>query len=65
MTTIGPRLRRCRKRANLTIPQLARAAQVGIGTISDIENGLHDPRTDTLVKLLKAMGNTSGIFKLF
>lgn len=65
-TPIGPRLKSYRlDRARLTIDELSRRSGVAAGTISEIENSKHDPRVGTLVRLLRAMGNTSGVFKLF
>jgi transcriptional regulator with XRE-family HTH domain len=65
MNDLGSRLKTYRtERARLTIAALASKSGVAIGTISEIENGKHDPRVGTLTRLLRAMGS-KGRFKLF
>lgn len=54
--TLGTRLRKCRQSKKLTITQLKDKANVAVGTISDVENGIRTPNTNTLLKLSKALG---------
>jgi len=39
----------------MTLKTLHEQAHVGIGTISDIENGIRQPNTTTLIKLARAL----------
>jgi transcriptional regulator with XRE-family HTH domain len=54
-TPIGVRLRSIRQWRELTIVQLHAKAEVGVGTISDVESGIRQPNTTTLIKLAKAL----------
>lgn len=54
--TLGTRLRKLRHWRKMTLMDLHDKAEVGIGTASDIENGLRQPNTTTLLKLAKALG---------
>ena len=55
--TQDPRkLRRRRIAAGLTIRQLSQKAQVGIGSISDLEHGKQSARPGMLAALAKALG---------
>ena len=55
-TPLGERLRKLRQWRELTLVNLHSKAEVGVGTISDIENGLRQPNTTTLLKLARALG---------
>lgn len=53
---LGSRLRSLRQWRKMTLMDLHDKAEVGIGTVSDIENGLRQPNTTTLLKLARALG---------
>lgn len=55
-TPLGSRLRSLRQWRKMTLMDLHDKAEVGIGTVSDIENGLRQPNTTTLLKLARALG---------
>lgn len=55
-TPLGSRLRSLRQWRKMTLMDLHDKAEVGIGTISDVENGLRQPNTTTLLKLARALG---------
>lgn len=40
----------------MTLMELHDKAEVGIGTISDVESGKRQPNTTTLLKLARALG---------
>lgn len=50
-------LRHARRRANMTQRELAAKTGVPQSTIGRIESGATDPRTETLIKLLRACGD--------
>ena len=50
-------LRQARRRAGLTQRELAAKVGVPQSTIGRIESGAMDPRTETLIKLLRACGD--------
>lgn len=50
-------LRQARRRAGLTQRELAEKVGVPQSTIGRIESGAMDPRTETLIKLLRACGD--------
>lgn len=52
---LGERLLKIRAWRKMTLKTLHEQAHVGIGTISDIENGIRQPNTTTLIKLAKAL----------
>lgn len=53
---IGAQLNAARLKQKLTIDQLHRASGVSVGCISEIEQGIVDPRFSTIQKLVAAMG---------
>ncbi len=55
-TPLGTRLRSLRQWRNMTLMDLHDKAEVGIGTISDVESGKRQPNTTTLLKLARALG---------
>jgi len=54
----GPALRRARRRAHLTQRALAHQTGIAQPTVARIEVGSEIPRVDTLVRLLRACGET-------
>jgi transcriptional regulator with XRE-family HTH domain len=52
----GANLRALRRRQSLTQQELARRAGVDRATISQIENGRENPRTDTVLRLARVLG---------
>jgi transcriptional regulator with XRE-family HTH domain len=57
MNTLGTRLRDARVAAKMTQEQLARAANVTVMTVSNIERGaIENPKRNTLVALAAALG---------
>ena len=56
MVKIGAQLRKVRERALLTQEELAARADLGVPTISRIENGRVEPHFRTIRKLAKALG---------
>ena len=56
MVKIGAQLRKARERALLTQEELAARADLGVPTISRIENGRVEPHFRTIRKLAKALG---------
>jgi transcriptional regulator with XRE-family HTH domain len=55
-TPLGERLRKLRHWREMTLMELHDKAEVGIGTISDVESGKRQPNTTTLLKLARALG---------
>ena len=55
MITVGDRLRRARKRFNLTISQLNKLTGLSVGNISDLENNKNLPSVSALIPLSKAL----------
>jgi transcriptional regulator with XRE-family HTH domain len=53
---VGERLRAARQERNLSVGALARAAGVGKGSLSEIENGARNPTLGTLYALAGALG---------
>ncbi|MFC6882735.1 MULTISPECIES: helix-turn-helix domain-containing protein [Actinomadura] len=53
---IGVRIREVRNSRNMTVKQLAEAAEVSTGLISQVERGLTDPSLETLRRLARALG---------
>lgn len=51
-----PALRRLRRLKGWTQQQLAEAAGVTLGTISDLERGAREPRPGTMARIAKALG---------
>lgn len=62
MFNVGAQLRKTRKKANLTLDQLAASSGVDRGTISRIELGHVSPRIDTISFLCEAMNTTVSSF---
>ena len=62
MFNVGSQLRRLRRKANLTLDQLASSSGVDRGTINRIELGHVSPRIDTISFLCEAMGASLGAF---
>ena len=56
MVKLGAQLRKARERALLTQEELAARADLGVPTISRIENGRVEPHFRTIRKLAKALG---------
>jgi transcriptional regulator with XRE-family HTH domain len=55
--TIGENVRRYREKAGLAQEALARAADMSVGNLSQIERGkVENPRIGTLVALARALG---------
>ncbi|MDQ3990706.1 MAG: helix-turn-helix domain-containing protein [Actinomycetota bacterium] len=52
----GTMLRQARRRAGLTQRAVAQAVGVPQSTVARIERGVVDPRTETLIRLLRACG---------
>ena len=55
MVRIGAQLKKARERALLTQEELATRADLGVPTISRIENGRVEPHFRTIRKLAKAL----------
>ena len=55
MVRIGAQLKKARERALLTQEELAARAELGVPTISRIENGWVEPHFRTIRKLAKAL----------
>ncbi|HEY0717869.1 MAG TPA: XRE family transcriptional regulator [Streptosporangiaceae bacterium] len=53
---VGERVRAARRDRGLSVGALAEAAQVGKGTLSEIENGARNPTMSTLYALAGALG---------
>lgn len=53
---LGNRIRQTRISKEMTLEALAVEAEVGIGSISEIERGLRFPNTSTLYALADALG---------
>jgi PAS domain S-box-containing protein len=62
MFNVGTQLRKTRKKANLTLDQLASSSGVDRGTISRIELGHVSPRIDTISFLCEAMDTDLSAF---
>ncbi|MFD9888000.1 helix-turn-helix domain-containing protein [Amycolatopsis sp. NPDC059027] len=56
LTAVGPRLRELRKRAELTLTDLAEATGVSVSTLSRLESGSRRPSLELLLPLAKAYG---------
>jgi len=56
MSVAARLIRKARQDAGFTLAELARRAGTSTPTISRYENGLVDPRSETLVRLLRACG---------
>ncbi|GAA1419279.1 helix-turn-helix domain-containing protein [Catellatospora coxensis] len=54
--SVGPRLRRLREAAGISLSELARRANVGKATLSGLENGTRNPTLDTLWSVTAALG---------
>jgi transcriptional regulator with XRE-family HTH domain len=57
---IGARARRLRKARRETLEVVARRAGLGIGALSDVENGKREARLDSYERLAKALDVTLG-----
>lgn len=57
MTVAAKLLRAARRHAGLTMTEVAQRAGTSTPTVSRYENGLVDPRTETLQRLLRACGH--------
>ncbi|GHJ44690.1 XRE family transcriptional regulator [Catellatospora sp. TT07R-123] len=53
---IGPRLRRLRESAGVSLSELARRAGIGKATLSGLEHGTRNPTLDTLWSVTAALG---------
>lgn len=53
---IGVRIRELRQARNMTVKDLAAAADVSTGLISQVERGLTDPSLETLRRMARALG---------
>src|SRR6201994_2173964 len=53
---VGERVRAARRERGLSVGALAAAAQVGKGSLSEIENGARNPTMGTLYALAGALG---------
>jgi transcriptional regulator with XRE-family HTH domain len=60
--TFADKLRELRERAGLTQLQLAKAAEVPIGSIRNYEQGHREPLWDVLFKLASALGTDCSVF---
>lgn len=56
MSTIGTRLQELRKRAGLSLDDVARAAGMSKSGVWEVEAGRNDPRLSTIRKLARALG---------
>jgi len=56
MSTIGTRLRELRKRADLSLDDVAHAAGMSKSGVWEVEAGRNDPRLSTIRKLARALG---------
>ena len=56
--TVGDRLKRFRKRKNLTQKQLAELVGIDQGDISKLENGLRNPTIQLLKRIADSMNMT-------
>lgn len=54
--TFGQRLQRLRHEANMSQSQLAKAADIPIGTLRNLEQDRRIPRLDTAAALARAIG---------
>jgi transcriptional regulator with XRE-family HTH domain len=57
----GQEIRRRREALNLTIEQFAERAELTVGFVGSIENGLRDPSLSTLTKLAHGLGISMGV----
>jgi len=57
--TLGKRLRRLRRAADMTQRQLAERAGVNLGSLRNWEQGTRQPLADAIVKLAKALNVTT------
>lgn len=55
-TALGQAVRQARKRLNLTQPQLALAAGVGVRFIVELEGGKPTVRLESVLRVLQALG---------
>lgn len=55
-TVLGQAVRQARKRLNLTQPQLALAAGVGVRFIVELEAGKPTVRLESVLRVLQALG---------
>lgn len=53
MTPIGQQLRDLRIRARLSIREVGRRAEVAPNTVSNVENELHPPSLDAVVRIAR------------
>jgi transcriptional regulator with XRE-family HTH domain len=54
LATVGPRLRELRRRADLTLAQLARTTGISVSTLSRLESGRRRPTLELLLPLAQA-----------
>ena len=55
-TPVSVLLKRRREERGLTIKELSAKTGISTGTISQVENGLNDPKTQTLLRLTRQLG---------
>lgn len=60
---IGVRIRELRTARSMTVTELARAADVSIGLISQVERGISDPSLETLRRIARVL--ETPLFNLF
>ncbi len=56
LLAFGTAIKRARKKADLSLPDLAIKASISKGGLSRIERGLTDPQLTTIVKIADALG---------
>lgn len=59
---IGVRIRRCRKKQNLTQMKIAEAADISEHYLSNIERAVSIPSTEVIMRLALALGTTPDEF---
>ncbi len=62
LQSIGDKLQKYRKEANLTQEQLSELADVSQKHISRLERGLHVPHFDMIIKIAKALNVSTDAF---
>jgi len=56
--SIGPQLRNLREKANLSIREVGRRAKVAPNTVSNVENELHPPSLDAVVRIARVFNHS-------
>lgn len=56
MATVGDRIREIREKRNMTQEQLAKAARISKGFLSDVENNKRNVSSETLLRIANCLG---------